>query len=123
MKDILSSTILTQAVFGLNDDAFMMFMVVFILLAWSICVGLAVVFREDTIIRPVPEPAKASGETLVGGFSAVAVNAQNAAIGSVVGCEQHGTGEEAVSEAFTDFAKEFSAVEQKALPSADTLAP
>ena len=123
MQDILTSKILAQAVFGLNDEAFMMFMVVFVLLAWSICVGLAVVFREDTIIRPVPEPAKASHETLVGGFSAVAVNAQNAAIGSVVGCEQHGTGEEAVSEALTEFAKEFSAVERKALPSAGTRAP
>jgi len=123
MKDILSSKILAQAVFGLNDDAFMMLMVVFILLAWSICVGLAVVLREDTIIRPVPEPAKASRETLVGGFSAVEVNMEKTAVGSVVGYEQHGTGEEAVSEALTEFAKEFSAVEQKALPSAGTLVP
>ena len=51
MKDILSSTILAQAVFGLNDDAFMMFMVVFILLSWSICVGLAVVFLIVTWIQ------------------------------------------------------------------------
>jgi len=123
MKDILSSKILAQAVFGLNDDAFMMLMVVFILLAWSICVGLAVVLREDTIIRPVREPAKASRETLVGGFSAVEVNMEKTAVGSVVGYEQHGTGEEAVSEALTEFAKEFSAVEQKALPSAGTLVP
>ena len=121
MKDILSSTILTQAVFGLNDDAFMMFMVVFILLAWSICVGLAVVFRENTILRPVPEPAKASRE--VGGFRAVEVDTENAAMGSAVGCERLGMREEAVNGAFTQITNELSAVEQKTLPSADTLVP
>jgi len=109
MKDILSSKILAQAIFGLNDDAFMMFMVVFILLAWSIGVGLAVVFRENKIIRPVPEPAKAPRETSVGGFSAVEVNTEHTA----VGCEQHVIGEKAASEAFTEFTREFSAVEQK----------
>lgn len=123
MKDILSSTILAQTVFGLNDDAFMMLMVVFILLAWSICVGLAVVFRENTIIRPAPESAEPSRETSVGGFSAVEVNTEDTAIGSAVGYEQHGMGEKALSEPFTEFAKEFSAVEQKALPSAGTLVP
>ena len=119
MTDILSSTILAQTVFGLNDDAFMMFMVVFILLAWSICVGLAVVFRENTIIRPAPEPAKVSRE--VGGFRAVDVDTENAVIGSAVGCERLGMREE-VNGAFTQIT-EFSAVEQKTLPSADTLVP
>ena len=123
MKDILSSTILAQAVFGLNDDAFMMFMVVFILLVWSICLGLAVVFRENTIIRPAPEPAKASRETAVGGFSAGNVNAENTAVGFAVRREQHGMGEKAVSETLTEFTKEFSAVEPKPLPSAGALAP
>ena len=120
MTDILSSTILAQAVFGLNDDAFMMFMVVFILLGWSICVGLAVVFRENTILRPVPEPAKASRE--VGGFRAVEVDTENAAIASAVGCERFGMREEG-NGALTQTKEEFSAVEQKTLPSANTLVP
>ena len=121
MKVILSSEILAQTVFGLNDDAFMMFMVVFILLVWSICLGLAVVFRENTITRPAPEPAEASRE--VGGFRAVEGDTENAGIGSAVGCERLGMREEAVNGAFTQTTNEFSVVEQKTLPSADTLVP
>jgi len=120
MTDILTSTILAQAIFGLNDDAFMMFMVVFILLFWSICVGLAVVFRENTILRPVPEPAKASRE--VGAVRAVEVDTKDAAISSAVGCERLGMREEG-NGAFTQTKKEFSAVERKTLPSSDTLVP
>jgi len=120
MTHILSSTILAQAVFGLNDDAFMMFMVVFILLAWSICVGLAVVFRGNTVNRAVPESAKASRE--VGGLRAVEVDTENAAIGSIVGCERLRMREEG-NGTFTETTKEFSAVEQKMLPSAETLVP
>ena len=120
MAHTLSSTILTQAVFGLNDDAFMMFMVVFILLAWSICVGLAVVFRENSILPPVPVPVKASRE--VGGFRVVEADTEDAAILSAVERERPGMHEEG-NGAFTQTKKEFSAVEQKMLPSAETLVP
>ena len=120
MTDILSSTILTQAVFGLNDDAFMMIVVVFILLAWSLCVGLAVLFRGNTVNRAVPESAKASRE--VGGFRVVEADTEDAAILSAVEYEQPGMHEEG-NGAFTQTTKEFSAVEQKTLPSADTLVP
>ena len=102
---------LAEAVFGLNDDAFMMFVVVFLLLYCGICFGAAVVFRKGGRFPPMTEPSGASHESPVDGIEKVAIGT------AVAGAP----GKRGTSEALSRVGEEFSVVEKKALPGAGSV--
>ena len=112
MNDILAPTMLAEAVFGLNDDAFMMFMVVFLLLCCALGFGVAVVFRDKGMFGPAAESSEASSETPLEPIEDLPVATAVANAPDARGA----------SEAFIRITEKHSVVETQAIPNAQSVA-
>ena len=118
MKDILDSKMLAETVFGLNEDSFMLTVAFILIFFWCICLGLAVVFRENKEILPAPpvtNPSKASRESTFADSDSARASTKNFVNGTAVECEQHAGGERVVSEVSPKITNELSTIQQKAI--------